>query len=370
MKGFHGIIFAYNAAPDLRELVKARTAESLPFCGRFRLIDFALSSMRNAGIHNVGVIMQRDYQSLLDHIGSGKAWDMSRRNGGLRMLPPFGLPEYHKGQYTGTMEALNAVYSYVAGIREDYVVLMLGNLAANIDLDAAMEQHLASGTDITAICSDRAPEYEHPCYILGEDGLVKHVLFNRVGESEGITSLEGYVINKATLLAMMDACRAQNLYRFHKDAIRLFLEKGVRMDVYVHHGYAAVVRSVDTYYKANMDMLDVENRRSLFPADRPVLSKKIEKVSTLYGEEATVKNCLIADSCIIEGSLDNCVVFAGVHVCRGAKLSNCIIMRGCEVGEWSELSYIISDKHAQFAPGTTLTGNAKLPIVVPKRSKI
>ena len=97
MKDFHGIIFAYSAAPELRELVGARTAASLPFCGRYRLIDFALSSMRNAGILDVGVIMQRDYQSLLDHIGSGKAWDMSRRNGGLRMLPPFGLPEYHTG---------------------------------------------------------------------------------------------------------------------------------------------------------------------------------------------------------------------------------------------------------------------------------
>lgn len=370
MKGFHGIIFAYNAAPDLHELVKARTAASLPFCGRFRLIDFALSAMRNAGIHNVGVIMQRDYQSLLDHIGSGKAWDMSRRNGGLRMLPPFGLPEYHKGEYTGTIEALNAVYSYIKDIREDYVVLMLGNLAANIDLDAAMEQHLASGTDITAICSDRAPEYKHPCYILGEDGLVKHMLFDREGESEGITSLEGYVINKTTLIAMMDTCRAQNLYRFHKDAMRIFLDKGVKMDVYIHHGYASVIRAVDTYYKANMDMLSAENRRDLFPAGRSVLSKNIEKVSTFYGEEALTRNCLIADNCIIEGSLENCIVFSGAHIGRGAKLRDCIIMRGCIVGEWSELQCVIADKKVRFAPGTTLTGNAKLPFVVPKGSEI
>lgn len=370
MKGFHGIIFAYNASPDLRELVKARTAASLPFCGRFRLIDFALSSMRNAGIHNVGVIMQRDYQSLLDHIGSGKAWDMSRRNGGLRMLPPFGLPEYHKGQYTGTVEALNAVYSYIKDIREDYVVLMLGNLAANVDLDAAMEQHIASGTDITAICSDRAPDYLHPCYTVGEDGLVKQVFFDRVGESEGVTSLEGYVINKTTLLAMMDMCHAQNLYRFHKDAMRIFLDKGVKMDVYVHHGYAAVIRSVDTYYRASMDMLKAENRRDLFPVDRPVRSKNIEKVSTFYGEEAIARNCLIADNCIIEGTLENCIVFSGAHICRGAKLHDCIIMRGCVVGEWSELQYVIADKKVHFAPGTTLTGNPKLPVVVPKGIEI
>lgn len=108
MSDFHGIIFAYGSVNELGELVKTRTAASLPFCGRYRLIDFALSSMMNAGIHDVGVIMQRDYQSLLDHIGSGKDWDMGRRIGGLRMLPPFGLPEYHRGDYTGTIEALNA----------------------------------------------------------------------------------------------------------------------------------------------------------------------------------------------------------------------------------------------------------------------
>ena len=117
MKDFHGIIFAYNTFPELRELVKSRTAASLPFCGRYRLIDFPLSSMRNAGILDVGVIVQRDYQSLLDHIGSGKPWDMSRRDNGLRMLPPFGLPEYHKGNYTGTMEALNAVSTYIKDIK-------------------------------------------------------------------------------------------------------------------------------------------------------------------------------------------------------------------------------------------------------------
>ena len=126
MKDFHGLIFAYYTDPKLRELVSMRTAASLPFCGRYRLIDFSLSAMRNAGIVDVGVIMQRDYQSLLDHLGGGKAWDMARRTGGLRMLPPFGLPEYHRGNYAGTMEALNAVGSYVRDIPAKYIVLMLG----------------------------------------------------------------------------------------------------------------------------------------------------------------------------------------------------------------------------------------------------
>jgi ADP-glucose pyrophosphorylase len=145
MADFHGIIFAYSAAPEMGELVRTRTSSSLPFCGRYRLIDFALSSMQNAGIRDVGVIMQRDYQSLLDHLGSGKDWDMSRRRGGLRMLPPFGLPEYHTGEYIGTIEALNAVSTYIHDIPHDHhmllrdVVYVGGNCVQRLD-----------GTDIFA----------------------------------------------------------------------------------------------------------------------------------------------------------------------------------------------------------------------------
>ena len=370
MNGFHGIIFAYSASPDLGELVRERTAASLPFCGRYRLIDFALSSMRNAGIFNVGIIMQRDYQSLLDHIGSGKSWDMSRKNGGLKILPPFGLPEYHKGDYTGTIEALHAVSTYIRAIPEKYVVLMLGNLCANIDLRAAMEQHRRSNASITAICSDHSPDSIHHRYVLSEDGFVQRILFDRTDTTEGVASLEGYIINKDTLLQMMDDCRSHNLYRFHKDAVSRFLSGGGLMDVYMHTGYALAVRTVENYYRASMDMLLAENRQQLFPADRPVRTKTVEEVSTYYGENASARNCLVADNCIIEGNLENCIVFSGARISRGAKLRNCIIMRGCSVGEWCELEYLIADKNVSISAGTTLTGNEKLPIVAPKKTRI
>lgn len=370
MKDFHGIIFAYSAAPELRELVGVRTAASLPFCGRYRLIDFALSSMRNAGILDVGVIMQRDYQSLLDHIGSGKAWDMSRRNGGLRMLPPFGLPEYHRGNYAGTIEALNAVASYIRGIPQKYLVLLLGNLCANIDLTKVMEQHKRSDAEITAICADHTPAQSHHRYVVGEDGFVTQVYFDRTDDGEGLPSLEGYVINKDTLLKMMDDCRAKNLYRFHKDAVAAFLAEGGRMDAYVHPGYAVAVRSVEAYYKASMDMLKPEFRRQIFPADRPVRTKTHEEVSTYYGESAVSRNSLVADNCMIEGSIENCIVFSGARIERGAKLRNCIIMRGGIVGEGAELDCVIADKYCSFSAGTVLTGNPKLPMVVPKGSRI
>jgi len=370
MKDFHGIVFAYSASPELRELVSERTGASLPFCGRYRLIDFALSSLMNAGVRDVGVIMQRDYQSLLDHIGSGKVWDMSRKSGGLRILPPFGLPIHHKGDYSGTIEALNAVASYIKAIPQKYVVLMQGNVCANIDLNDAMEHHLRSGAEVTAICADHVPAYEHNRYIVGEDGLVKKLVFARNGYGEGYPSLENYIIEKDTLLEMMDSCRSENKYRFHADAVDAYLKAGGKMSVYVHKGYAAKIRTVDAYYNASRDMLSIENRRQLFPKDRPVRTRAVETVSTYYGENAVAANSLVADNCFIEGELENCIVFPDVRIAAGAKLSNCIIMSGCTIEENVQMNHVIADKHTKFSAYTTLTGSEKLPIVVPKHSDI
>lgn len=370
MYDFHGIIFAYSATDELGELVRRRTAASLPFCGRYRLIDFSLSSMMNAGIRDVGIIMQRDYQSLLDHIGSGKNWDMSRRYGGLRMLPPFGLPEYHRGNYAGTIEALNAVASYVRGIPQKHIVLLLGSTCANIDLTAATRRHIRSGAEITAICSASELSGSHHRFVLDEEGMVKQLLFDREEQGEGLPSLEGYVIKKDTLLRMMDKCKALNLFRFHKDALSMFLAEGGRVAAYVHEGYAASIRSVADYYRCSMDMLNSEHRRQLFPAERPVRTRAHEEVSTYYGENASSKNSLVADNCIIEGSIENCIIFPGVRIARGAKLTNCIVMKGSTIGEWTELNCVISDKYCSYSPGITITGSPKLPIVVPKDKKI
>lgn len=370
MSDFHGIIFAYGASPEFGELVKSRIASSMPFCGRYRLIDFALSSMSNAGIHNVGVIMQRDYQSLLDHIGSGKDWDMDRRIGGLKMLPPFGLPEYHTGNYTGTIEALNAVSTYVHGIKEKYVVMMHGNLAANLDLNDVIRSHKKSGAEITAICTDITPEYRHHRYVVDADGFARRMIFNQTDKGEGAASLEAYVISKELLEAMMKDCAAANNYHFHRDAISAYLSSGGKVNVYMHRGFARRIMSTESYFKTSMDMLKKENREELFPADRPVRSKSEEAVSTYYGEKAVSKNSLVADGCIIEGELSNCIVFSETKIEKGAKLKNCIIMRGCEIGEGVTLSSIIADKYCGIAPFQTLAGSAKFPLVIPKNSKI
>ena len=370
MNDFHGIIFACSASPELRELVSHRTAASMPIFGRYRVIDFALSSLMNAGIHDVGVIMQRDYQSLMDHIRNGKAWDMSRKEGGLRLLPPFGMPGYHSGNYFGTMEALNGVGEYIRDIPQNYVVLLLGSMCANLDLRAAARMHLHSGAPITAICSTSVPDAPQHRYIVGPDGYVKEARFYVEGESQGFASLEGYIINKDLLVKMMDECAAKNLYRFHRDAVASYLAEGGKMGVYVHEGYYLPIRSVDLYYRANRDMLDPDKRHDLFCPERPVRTRHHALVSTYYGEKAVSSNSLIGDNCRILGAVEDSILASEVVVEEGACLKDCIVMRCTTIEKGAHLENVIVDKGCVISAGTALKGNEKLPLVVPKGTRI
>ena len=371
MRDYHGIILAYSANPKLRELVSSRTTSSLPFCGRYRVIDFALSSLRNAGIFDVGVIMQRDYQSLLNHLGSGKPWDMSRRVGGLQILPPFGLPGNHNGQYSGSIEALNAVSSYIKDIPQNNIILLNGDICANLDLDEVIEKFEASEAPALALCAEHASVGLHHRYMLDKEGFVEKIIFDRENDDEiSYPSLGCYIIRKDVLLSYMDKCKASNVYRFHKDAVSMYLNDSNKMAVYIHPGYSSTISSVETYYRTNMDMLNPETRKSLFVNQRPIRTKCHEEVSTYYGENAVSRWSLVADNCIIEGEIENCVIFSGVRIAPGVKLKNCIVMQNCNIPEGCRLDCVIVDKNVTFPGGTVLTGTPSLPVVVPKNYEI
>ncbi len=368
MKNVHGIIYAYHSYPELGELCSFRTGASLPFCGRYRLIDFALSSMQNAGLHDVGIIMQRGYQSLMDHLGSGRTWDMSRRVDGMRLLPPYGLRSSTKGVYEGCMEALDAVKTYINLIKQDYVLLIRGDLVANIDLEKLIEQHMDSGCDVTAVCAKNAASQIHHRYILGESGNVEQMLSVNREEDRGYASLEVYVMKKQLLLELMQWCSERGKLHFHRDAMRHLLEIGGKMGIYIHEGYAKTIVSVNGYYQANMDMLNAEMINDLFRAN--VTTRERSDVSTYYGEHAKVKNSLIADGCVIEGEVENCIIFGGVKIGRDSVVKNSIIMNDTVIGSHVDLDCIISDKGIKVSDYISLKGSSALPIVIPKESAL
>mgnify|MGYP000849559425 CR=1 FL=1 len=257
MNKLHGIVFAYRTGPQLRELSQHRNTCSIPYGGRYRAIDFMLSNMINADISDVGLIVHTNYQSLLDHVGSGKDWDLSRKHGGLRILPPFSFAEKrHEGNYRGRMDALGGVYSYLEKIRQDYVVLAGGDVAVNLPISDMFEQHMRTGADITAVCTPvpRGAPRDSDYYTVDADGRVTDVAIRPVYPA-GLESMEVYIMSKALLMSLVEHCTAHNIPSFSQGALLSMVDK-LNIRAYQYEGYAARLQSVAGYYAQSMELLD------------------------------------------------------------------------------------------------------------------
>ena len=367
----HGIIYTLSSEPALRELVEHRNSASIPFGGRYRLIDFALSMMVNAGIRDVGVIMERDYQSLLDHMSNGADWGLARRSGGLRLLPPFGLKGSGSGHFSGCMEALRSVRSYIRDIPQEDIVLCAADWAGNIDLAAAVELHRQTGARMTAICSEGYGPFAHHRLVKDADGFARRLIFSEGGPGEGLFSREIYIIKKDLLLELMEYCSDSIHDHFHRDAVAHYLSQGGEIAVYEHNIYARRITSVRDYYDASMELMQPQIMAELFPTDeRPIRTKERADASTYYSDMAKVTGSLVADGCYVEGELEHCILFRGVRVGKGAKLKNCILMQDTVIGENAALTSVIADKDCVVSEGTVLTGSDKLPVVIPKGEKV
>ncbi len=370
MNGLHGIIFSYEKEPGLRELVEHRMPASIPFGGRYRVIDFMLSNMQNAGVTDVGVVLHGNYQSLMDHLGNGKTWDMSRKYGGLKLLPPFASNRrYQSGEFRGKMEALAGVRSYLDEIRQDYVVLADSDTIINIPLADVYQAHLSSGADVTCVCTENYRQTENATFFrLGEDGRITKTLCDPK-KPDGFHCLEIYVLSKELLLRLVDQCAAEERFSFRRDVL---CAMGDKLDLrgYVWKGIAAQIRTLKEYYDRSMDMLDQRVYRELSTPERPIRAKEDDEAPTYLAPESAVVNSLIADGCIIEGTVENSILFPGVTVGRGATIRNSVIFKHSQVGENASVSYVIADKYVRIQNGGTLAGSESYPMAISKGSVV
>lgn len=371
MNDLHGILFAYRSDANLGELTRPRNTCSLPFGGRYRLIDFMLSNCVNAGITDVGVVVHQSYQSLLDHLGSGKDWDLSRKHGGLRILPPFSYTEQGHGEYRGSMEALAGVYDYLEDIRQDYVLLAWGDTAINLPVSEVFEQHLSSGADITVVCTPTlkgAPRFSE--YVeVSEEGRITDLSIHPTAADKALESLEIYVLSKRLLMDMVDYCAAHDVSNFSRGVLQPRM-KSLKMMPYVHKGYVGRFQSVGDYYQRSMELLDPVVRADLFNSARPIRTKDQSNPSTYYGPESVSKCSLVADGCQIEGEVSNSILARGVIVEKGAKVSDSVLMQGTVVKAGASLSYVIADKDVTVNEGRMLMGHATYPLAIAKGSVV
>ena len=369
MNGMHGIIFSYEKRNNLRELGEIRSSSSIPFGGRYRAVDFALSNLVNAGVTDVGVVLHGRYQSMLDHLGTGKEWDLSRKRGGLRMLPPFNYQQnWGALPFRGKIEALAGVRSYLDEIRQDYVALMDGDLVVNLPMAEIFESHVKSGADVTVVCGNDSFATENGTYFeKNSDGRITDVLYN-LHTPRGYRGLEVYILSKKLLCDIVDDCTARDQFSWRKE---LQTKKdSLYLRSYIWSGFAAQIRSVQEYYDRSMQLLDPAIRAELFTPERPIRAKGADKPSTYIGPNGVCLNSLVADGCRIEGTVENSILFPGVVVEAGAAIRNCVLFKEVTVRRGAEMAHIIADKEVEVLEGRTLMGHSSYPIVLEKGSVV
>ena len=365
-----GLISPGDEIPGLRELIEERTVAALPIAGKYRTIDFPLSNMVNSDIRNVGVIVTRKYSSLMGHCGSGKAWDLSRKTEGLSFLTPFSL-RGNTGIYRGKVEALKSSVYFIRQARQPYCVLSDVTNIFNCNYSDMMRFHVESGADITALYhtveADHTVDehFDEVFFELSGEGRIQHIIVNPVSPSLTARSLRSYIIRKDLLVQLVEECYAKGEHKFNEHLLRNNLHR-LRIMGYEHKGFVGMLKSVQSYFDIHMALLSEKVRDDLFQRKNRIYTKAKDSVPTKYGMSADIKNSLVANECIIEGSVENCVLFRNVHVGKDVSIKNSILFSSVEVREGAELEYVILDRDVSVRRKSRLIGSENYPIVVGK----
>ncbi|MCD8168656.1 MAG: glucose-1-phosphate adenylyltransferase subunit GlgD [Clostridiales bacterium] len=372
-----GILFPNSYDSLVPDLVGERLMASIPFASRYRLVDFILSSMVNCGIDNISVIVRKNYHSLMDHLGSGREWDLTRKNGGLNLVPPFA--EKTVKIYNGRVEALASILDFLKEQKEQYVVMADTNLAVNFDFKALINAHMESGADVTIAYQ----EAELPksfmeaqnigtnfYYTLGiEDGRVAKMKINARDEGIQNFSMNIYIMDRELLIDQINTAFVRGYVYFERDILAPQLSK-LDVRAYRYDGYVARISSMKSYFDENMKMLDDVNVSALFSGGNPIYTKIRDDHPARYINGSKAANIMAADGCVIEGEVENSILFRGVKIGKGAKVRNCVLMQDTVVEAGAEIEYVVTDKDVTITAGKELKGADTFPVYVAKYQRV
>ncbi|MBE6579790.1 MAG: glucose-1-phosphate adenylyltransferase subunit GlgD [Ruminococcaceae bacterium] len=369
------ILFAGLNERRVPELTEDRTMASVPFGCRYRLIDFTLSNVVNAGITKVGVLTHYNYQSLMDHLGTGKDWDLARRNGGIKILPPFITAFANRGNtlFASRLEALISARQFISECTEDEVLLCDCDLICNLDLSEMLRAHKESGAVATvAVKKSHVDDLSDISIVNSDDtGRILNVTnFNDNTPGEKDVQIHIMVMNRQFLLSQLTEALAHGYSSIAKD----ILTRGATANnfrIFRYEGYCETVHNLSEYYRRNMDLLTSETQDALFrQKNRPVLTKVQNSAPTVYTESSMVKNSMIADGCVIEGIVENSIIFRGVHVGKNTSVENCILMQDTYVGNNVYMNCVVTDKGVTIRDGRVLSGHESRPFYIEKSTEV
>lgn len=373
MKSMMGVILTGGKNTRLKELSDTRSNAAIPVAGKFRAIDFVLSNMVNAGIDNIGVMVQYSFRSLMDHLGSGKEWDLDRRNKGLFVFPPFLSGDEH-GWYRGSADAIYNNLSFLKKSKEDYVVIAQGNCIYKMDYREMLEYHIQKEADITIAVRDMSDyPFEELVHLggmsLDERGEIIDFIEKPSNPRYTDCSMGIYMMKRELLIQLVEDCISHGNYDFVKDI--LVKKTGVlNMYGYRFNGYWRNFSTISSYYRCNMELLHRDLKEHIFGNGKPIYTKAKEEPPTKYTEDAEVRNSMIGDGCIIEGNVENSVVFRGVHIKKGAYVKDSIIMQGSTIEEGSRIQNIIVDKKVLITKGVSLAGAPNWPVIIGRETVV
>ena len=366
-----GIIFPNSYDNLVPELAGDRLMASIPFAGRYRIIDFLLSSLANCGISNIAIVVRENYHSLMDHLGSGRAWDLLRKNGGLSIFPPYA--EKNMKVYSGRVEALESILPYLKSKKEKYVIMMDANIAVDFDFNAMLAEHIESGADVTVAYTEqeipaeliRAGAHGDMYYTLKlDEGRVRRIFMNSEMCGKQNLSMNIYIMDREALIDKIHAAFVRGYSYFERDILAPRLEK-YNIRGYKYDGYYARICGLKSYFDENMKLLDDENLDALFTGGQ-IYTKIRDDNPTRYINGCKTKNNLVADGCVIEGDVENCVLFRGVKIAEGAKIRNSVLMQDTVVKAGARLDYVVTDKNVTIEVGQELKGTDTQPFYVAK----
>lgn len=362
-----GLINLHEDNRLIKEITRERPIATIPFAGRYRLIDFVLSSMVNSGIISVGIFLPDKAPSVLDHLRAGKDWDLARRREGLFYL----APADDDGK-TRPSE-LKTFYKSLEVMRndpQDYVLLAGGHTVFNMDFNNMLRFRQNTNADITMLYYKGTKEMSIPSTILAaeENGLITDIANQPVIYENSNVSMGIYLMSRKVFIDIVEHAYERGGSDFLIDGIMQMLPK-YNIYGYCHDGYVSIVNSMISYYKTSMDLLNPNIWRELF-IDTPIYTRVKDDVPAQYKSRANVHNSLVSNGCVIEGSVDNDILFRNVKIEKGVEIKNSIIMQGCDIKESSLIENVICDKNVIVSPKKWLKGADNYPFIVEKNTVI